>query len=67
MADAISDFLTVIRNAYQARLEKCETRYSKVHWRLAEILREEGYLRGVGEGQDKNQHKNIVLTLKYVG
>ncbi len=67
MADAISDFLTIIRNAYRARLDSCEGRFSKVHWRLAEILRDEGYLRAVHEGRDAKGHKNIRLILKYAG
>lgn len=66
MSDTISDFLTIIRNGYRAHKETVEARYSKIHWSIAQILKEEGYLRDVQEGQDKNGHKNIVLNLKYV-
>lgn len=65
MSDPISDFITVIRNAYRAGKETCETRYSKIHMRIAEILQEEGYIRSVEKvEQDKKQYLRI--ELKYV-
>src|SRR5690554_1356431 len=66
MSDTISDFLTMIRNAYQANRETCTAKYSKMHKTIAEILQQEGYLEKVSEGTDPNGHKNLVLTLKYV-
>jgi len=66
MSDPISNFLTIIRNAYSAGKDTCEGRFSKLHWRIAEILQEEGYIRSVEEGKDANGHKCIVITLKYV-
>ncbi len=66
MSDSISDFLTVIRNAYRAGKETCEARYSKIHLRIAEILKEEGYLREV-ETIEENGKQRLRLTLKYVG
>ncbi|MEX0325420.1 MAG: 30S ribosomal protein S8 [Puniceicoccaceae bacterium] len=65
MSDPISDFLTVIRNAYRAGKENCDTRYSKIHKRIAEILKEEGYLREV-EQVEVNGKPALRLTLKYV-
>lgn len=65
MSDPISDFLTVIRNAYRAGKETCDTRYSKIHFRIAEILKEEGYIRSVEKIEvDKKQYLRI--ELKYV-
>ena len=66
MSDPISNFLTIIRNAYRAGKETAEGRYSKLHWRIAKILEEEGYLDQVEEGTDAKGHKCIVLHLKYV-
>ena len=66
MSDTISDFLTIIRNAYSASKEECVGRDSKMHKAIAEILKEEGYLRDVREGTDENGHKCLVLQLKYV-
>ena len=65
MSDPISDFLTVIRNAYRAGKESCETRYSKIHLRLAEILKEEGYISEV-ETLDENGKQRLRIQLKYV-
>jgi small subunit ribosomal protein S8 len=66
MSDTISDFITIIRNAYRAHKDQCTAQYSKMHWSIAQILKQEGFLRDVREGQDENGHKNIELTLKYV-
>jgi len=66
MSDTISDFLTVIRNASRSGKETCDTRYSKIHLRIAEILKEEGYLREV-ETLDEGGKQRLRLTLKYVG
>jgi small subunit ribosomal protein S8 len=65
MSDPISDFLTVIRNAYRAGKETCDTRYSKIHLRIAEILKEEGFIRGV-EQVDVDGKPVLRLGLKYV-
>lgn len=65
MSDPISDFLTVIRNAYRATKPSCVTRFSKMQLRIAEILLEEGYLAGV-EQVDIEGKPALQLTLKYV-
>jgi small subunit ribosomal protein S8 len=64
MTDPIADFLTRIRNALMAKHETTDIPASKLKWRLAEILKEEGYIVGaqlVGEVP----HKSIRITLKY--
>jgi small subunit ribosomal protein S8 len=37
-----------------------------MHWSIAQILKQEGFVREVREGQDANGHKNIEIELKYV-
>lgn len=66
MSDTISDFLTIIRNAYRSRKDQCTAKYSKMHWAIAQILREEGFVRDVAESEDARGHKCISITLKYV-
>ena len=64
MTDPIADFLTRIRNALLAKHETTEIPASKLKWRLAEILKAEGYIAEahlVGEGL----HKVIHIGLKY--
>jgi len=65
MSDPISDFLTIIRNAYRAGKETCDTRYSKIHHRIADILLEEGYIREV-EKADVDGKPVLRISLKYV-
>lgn len=66
MADTISDFLTVIRNAYSAHKESCDTLYSKVHHNIARILVEEGYVRSVETVELDGGKKRLRIGLKYV-
>jgi small subunit ribosomal protein S8 len=64
MTDPIADFLTRIRNALMAKHETTEIPASKLKWRLAEILKAEGYITDaqlVGEGL----HRKVHITLKY--
>lgn len=65
MSDPISDFLTIIRNAYSAGKETCDARFSKIHLRIAEILRDEGYIRSV-EKVDVEGKTFLRIELKYV-
>ena len=65
MSDPISDFLTVIRNAYRAEKQSCQTRYSKMHLRIAEILKEEGYISSV-EKVETDGKTSLLIGLKYV-
>jgi small subunit ribosomal protein S8 len=64
MTDPIADFLTRIRNALLAKHETTDIPLSKLKWRLAEILKEEGYIADaqmVGEPPKRM----IRITLKY--
>jgi small subunit ribosomal protein S8 len=64
MTDPIADFLTRIRNALLAKHETTEIPTSKLKWRLAEILKAEGYIADaqlIGEGR----HQLIRISLKY--
>lgn len=66
MSDTISDFLTIIRNAYRAGKPSCLGRYSKLHLSIANILKEEGYIRDVQVLTAENGLKQLEVTLKYV-
>jgi small subunit ribosomal protein S8 len=64
MTDPVADFLTRIRNALLAKHEITEIPVSKLKWRLAQILKTEGYITDahlVGEGR----HQVIRISLKY--
>ena len=65
--DRISDFLTIIRNANNARKETCSAPYSKINRHIAEIMKNEGFVREIIEGKDLKGRKTIVIKMKYVG
>ena len=66
MSDTISDFITIIRNAYRARKPTCTGRSSKLHRSIARILKSEGYIRDVSKTTDSKGYPAISVTLKYV-
>ncbi|MDN6127543.1 MAG: 30S ribosomal protein S8 [Tetragenococcus halophilus] len=64
MTDPIADFLTRIRNANMARHDVLEVPASKIKHDIAEILRNEGFVRNVEYIEDDKQGV-IRLFLKY--
>lgn len=60
MTDPIADFLTRIRNAIIARKKKVEIPSAKIKRRLAELLRDEGYISSLEERGD-----TLHLELRY--
>jgi small subunit ribosomal protein S8 len=64
MTDPIADFLTRIRNGIQAHKVHVECPRSKLKLRIAEILKEEGYLDSVASLEDELQGV-ISVTLRY--
>lgn len=66
MTDPISDFLTRLRNASKAGLAVCISPHSKLKESLANILKNEGYVRDVAVGTDERGHKTVIVTMKYV-
>lgn len=64
MTDPIADLLTRIRNAGMARKEEISLPSSTLKERIAEILKQEGYLSEVaaaGEGKERK----LTIRLKY--
>ncbi|MGI5874377.1 MAG: 30S ribosomal protein S8 [Bacillota bacterium] len=64
MTDPIADFLTRIRNANTVYMEKVEIPASKTKLSLANILKEEGYIKDVEYIEDGKQGF-LRLYLKY--
>ena len=64
MSDPIADMLTRIRNANTAKHDTVEIPASKMKLAIAEILLNEGYIKGY-EVVENGAFKNIVITLKY--
>ena len=64
MTDPIADFLTRIRNANMAKHESVEAPASKIKRDIAEILKNEGFVRDV-EYIDDDKQGIIRVFLKY--
>jgi small subunit ribosomal protein S8 len=60
MTDPIADFLTRIRNAIIARKSNVEVPSSRLKRRLAEVLRDEGYISSLEE-----RGRGLILGLRY--
>ncbi|MEG1536750.1 MAG: 30S ribosomal protein S8 [Clostridiales bacterium] len=66
VTDPIADFLTRIRNANMVYLEKVEIPASRTKAAMADILKQEGYIKDVEYIEDGKQGI-IRLYLKYAG
>lgn len=64
MTDPIADMLTRIRNANTAKHDTVDVPASKMKEAIANILLEEGYVKGV-EIVEEGKFKTIHITLKY--
>lgn len=65
MTDPIADMLTRIRNGILARHQSVNIPGSKMKKRIAEILKEEGYIDGY-QWQDDDRQGALEIKLKYV-
>ena len=65
--DPIADMLTRLRNANQAYHDSTTMPHSKIKVRIAEILKQEGYIESyqVAEPADGEVGKTLTITLKY--
>lgn len=64
-SDFVGDFLTVLRNASRARLEKVTTPSSNVAVKILEILEAEGFIQG-SKVFEEGAKKFVRVHLKYV-
>lgn len=66
MTDPIADFLARIRNGIRARKTQIECPRSNIKLRIAEILRDEGFVQSVTAQEDDKQGM-LKLALRYDG
>jgi small subunit ribosomal protein S8 len=64
MTDLLSDMLTRIKNAGNAKHEQTAVPFSKINEKVAAILMQEGFLGGV-ETVGEKAKKQIIIKLKY--
>jgi small subunit ribosomal protein S8 len=65
VSDPVSDMLARIRNAQRARHERTIVPRSRLKLRVAEILKQEGFISDVRESENNLGQKNIEIVLKY--
>jgi small subunit ribosomal protein S8 len=65
MTDPIADFLSRIRNAILARHNEVAAPASKLKSRLAELLKDEGYIAGFDVREDDAGLSKIVVRLRW--
>lgn len=66
MTDPIADFLARIKNGIRARKLSIELPRSNVKLRMAEILRDEGFVQSVATSED-NKQGLLKVELRYEG
>jgi len=64
MTDPIADMLIRIKNAQAVLHPTVDIPYSNLKYRLANVLLEKEFIKGVGKKQNKSE-KTIRITLKY--
>ena len=65
MTDPISDFLTRIRNAILARRTELVCPSSSLKIRIAEVMRDEGYIAGFETRTDFGGHSELLVRLRW--
>ena len=66
MTDPIADFLARIKNGIRARKQLVELPRSNMKLRIADILRDEGFVNSVSSSEDKKQGI-LKVELRYDG
>lgn len=64
MTDPISDFLTRLRNGHMANRKGVSTRFSKMTVRLAQILKDNGFIDDFAERIEEGS-RTLFVTLRY--
>jgi small subunit ribosomal protein S8 len=64
--DAIGDFLTIIRNGIMASKPFVVAPYSKIRAEIAQILKDEGFIKDVSIVDQDDVKKSLKVVLKYV-
>ena len=65
--DTVGDFLTIIRNGILASKISVKAPYSRMREQIAEILKNEGFVRNIVVEQEEGKaYKTLKVDLKYV-
>jgi len=64
--DSVGNFLTIIRNGVMVSKPFIIAPFSKIRFTLAQILKDEGFIKNVAILEDEAGRKSLKLFLKYV-
>lgn len=64
--DSIGDFLTIIRNGIMVSKPFIQAPHSKMRHAIAQILKEEGFIKDITVVDGENNSKLLKVFLKYV-
>jgi len=64
--DTIGNFVTIIRNGVLASKREVTSGYSHLKYQIAQLLKQEGFIKDVAVFEDEKTHKYIKIVLKYV-
>lgn len=64
--DTIGDFLTIIRNGIAAVKRDVYVPYSNLKYEIAQVLKDEGFIKDVVIEKDENDHRLLKIFLKYL-
>jgi small subunit ribosomal protein S8 len=64
--DMIGNFLTCIRNALARSKPSVVVPYSRIKQQIANLLKAEGFIRDVHVTENERNHKQLLITLRYV-
>ena len=64
--DTIGDFLTIIRNGVFASKRSVVAPYSTIKFEIAQLLKDEGFIRDYVVEELENNKKQLTIVLKYV-
>lgn len=65
--DSIANFLTIIRNGIMARKRSVVVYSSKMRVNIAQVLKNEGYIRDFKVESNDGPGSSLTILLKYVG
>jgi small subunit ribosomal protein S8 len=64
--DVVGDFITILRNASAAGRGTCDAQWSTLRSGIAEILKNNGFIKGFAKERSASGHDIIRVFLKYV-
>jgi len=65
MSDPLADMLTRIRNGQRNKSDVITCPASKLRGAVLDVLKDEGYIRGYSESEERPGIKNFSIELKY--